>query len=65
MHIANYIQRKEAQQQAAYYNGKIIYKGEKYSFDEFDEKFGTKHVQQVTSRNFPPTAENPDSTKID
>lgn len=65
MHISDYIQRKEAQQRASYYNGKIIYKGEKYTYDEFDEMFGTKHVSQVTSRNFPPTAKNPDKTKID
>ena len=35
-----------------------------YTPQEFEDNFGTRWVEQVTSINLPPTAKNPDKTKI-
>jgi len=65
LHISNYMERRYAQIGASFSNGKYKYKGVFYTPQEFEDNFGTRWVEQVTSINLPPTAKNPDKTKID
>ena len=65
LNIHSYMERRYAQTGASFSNGKYKYKGLEYTPKEFEDNFGTKWVEQVTSINFPPTAKNPDKTKID
>lgn len=63
--IQDFIIRRTAQQQSSFFGGNYHYKGEILTPSEFELKYGTKHIEQVTSINFKGTGINPDKTKID
>jgi hypothetical protein len=63
--IHEYLQRRYAQQRCSYSNGLFHYKGFSYTKEQFEEKYGTSHIEKITSINNKATDKNADPNKID